>query len=144
MCRCHRRAFLALAGGLLASCGGPASSASGSGDRHRFIAETFRMRSEAEAADDQPYGAVVVLGESIVGFGPSRVVTNADPEAHAERIAIRDAQIRLTRSDLSGAVMYSTSRPCPACERAAAVARIAHMIFGPHGADAGAPRQSGG
>ena len=102
------------------------------------------MRREAEVAGDQPYGAVIVLGESIVGFGPSRVVTNADPEAHAERIAIRDAQIRLARSDLSGAVMYSTSRPCPACERAAAVARIARMIFGPHGADAGAPRQSGG
>jgi tRNA(Arg) A34 adenosine deaminase TadA len=137
MGRCRRRAFLILAGGLLAS-GGRAASVSP--DRARFIAEAFRMKRDALAAGDQPYGAVVVLGETIVGFGPSQVVAKRDPDAHAERVALRDAQLRLGRADLSGAVLYSTSRPCPACERAAAAARIAQMRVGPDGIDAGAPR----
>ena len=102
------------------------------------------MRREAVAAGDQPYGAVVVLGETIVGYGPSQVVAKADPDAHAERVALRDAQGRLGRADLSGAVIYSTSRPCPACERAASAARIARMHFGPDGTDAGAPRPLAG
>ena len=72
MCRCHRRAFLALAGGLLASAADRQAPRPGRAIAHRFIAEAFRMRREAEAAGDQPYGAVVVLGESIVGFGPSQ------------------------------------------------------------------------
>ena len=98
------------------------------------------MKSEATAAGDQPYGAVVVLGEAIVGFGPSQVVAKRDLNAHAERMALSDAQIRLGKIDLSGAILYSTSRPCPTCERAAAAARIARMHYGPEGTDAGAPR----
>jgi tRNA(Arg) A34 adenosine deaminase TadA len=140
MSRCHRRAFLALAGGLLASGG----SASASGDRAHFIAEAFRMKREAVAAGDQPYGAVVALAGAIVGYGPSRVVAKADPDAHAEQVALRDAQSRLGRADLSGAILYSTSRPCRECERAAAAARIARMIFGPDGTDAGQPRSPAG
>jgi tRNA(Arg) A34 adenosine deaminase TadA len=139
MCRCHRRAFLALAGGLLASGGSAAS-----GDRAHFIAEAFRMKREAVAAGDQPYGAVVVLGGEIVGHGPSQVVAKGDPEAHAERVALHDSQGRLGRADLAGAILYSTSRPCRDCERAAAAARIARMVFGPDGVDAGAPRFPGG
>jgi tRNA(adenine34) deaminase len=141
MCRCHRRAFMALAGGFLASAGAAAAAPD---DRARFIAEAFRMKREAVAAGDQPYGAVVVLREAVVGYGPSRVVTHADPDAHAERVALRDAQSRLGSADLSGAVLYSTSRPCRDCERAAAAARISRMHFGPDGTDAGAPRRLAG
>jgi tRNA(Arg) A34 adenosine deaminase TadA len=83
---------------------------------------------------------VVVRGREVVGFGPSRVVLKRDETAHAEREAIRDAQARLGRSDLSDCVMYSTSRPCRDCERSAAGARIARMYVGAEAADAGAPR----
>jgi tRNA(adenine34) deaminase len=81
---------------------------------------------------------VVVKDRRIVGFGPSRVVTRRDWTAHAEREAIRDAQARLG-SDLSGCVLYSTSRPCAACERAAADSNIARMYFGTEATDAGPP-----
>jgi tRNA(Arg) A34 adenosine deaminase TadA len=67
-------------------------------------------------------------------------VTTRGPSAHAEREAIRDAQQRLGRSDLSGSVLYSTSRPCNECERAAAGARVSRMIVGPDLVDAGQPR----
>ena len=58
---------------------------------------------------------------------------------HAEREAIRDAQRRTRRDDLSGCAMYSTSRPCNACQRAAAQAKVARMYYGPEATDAGAP-----
>jgi tRNA(Arg) A34 adenosine deaminase TadA len=105
-----------------------------------FIAAAFRMKADAEKAGDQPYGAVLVIGNEIVGWGPSRVVTRNDPNAHAERVAIGDAQRRLGKSDLSGGILYSTSRPCSLCERAAAEARVARMIYGDAAIDAGPPR----
>ena len=98
------------------------------------------MREQAVAAGDQAYGAVVVRDSEIVGWGPSRVRQNGEWAGHAEREAMRDAQRRLARDDLSDCVMYSTSRPCSSCERAAAQARLARMYYGPDATDAGAPR----
>jgi tRNA(adenine34) deaminase len=83
---------------------------------------------------------VLVLDDNVVGFGPSRVVIDRNPDAHAERVAIRDAQRRLGRSSLFGTILYSTSRPCARCEAAAAAAQVARMYYGPSLQDAGAPR----
>lgn len=98
------------------------------------------LRNEAVSAGDQPYGAVVLLQGRIVGEGPSRVVQRQDPTAHAETEALRDAARRLGRSDLAGAVLVSTSRPCSRCEAFAARARIARMVYSDSLIDAGAPR----
>ena len=109
-----------------------------------FVAAAFKMKDDAVRSGDQAYGAVVVKERRIVGYGPSRVVVRRDWTAHAEREAIRDAQAQLGTRDLSGCVMYSTSRPCGSCERAAADARIARMFHGADATDAGAPRPSYG
>lgn len=101
----------------------------------------LRMRKLAESWGDQSYGAVLVLNGELVGEGPSRVVKKNDPDAHAEREAIRDAQARLGPSSLAGSVLYSTSRPCAVCEAAAANAGVSRMYFGPSLMDAGVPRQ---
>lgn len=106
-----------------------------------FVAAAQRMRDKAVAAGDQPFGAIIVKGEQVVGWGPSRVVADRNPKAHAERVAIMDAQLRLASVDLSGTVMFSTSRPCPMCEEAAAVANIARMYWGPNAQDAGRPKR---
>lgn len=102
------------------------------------------MLRQAESWGDQPYGAVLVLDGALVGEGPSRVVKNRDLDAHAEREAIKDAQRRLGRTELPGAVLFSTSRPCRLCERAAAKAQVSRMYFGPALTDAGVPRHDGG
>jgi tRNA(adenine34) deaminase len=106
----------------------------------RFLAEARRMKSAAVAAGDQPYGAVLVQSGEIRGWGPSRVVLERNENAHAERVAIREAQKSLGRSDLSGSILVSTSRPCAACEAAAAAAGVSRMIFG-DGVDGGRPRR---
>jgi tRNA(Arg) A34 adenosine deaminase TadA len=90
-------------------------------------------------AGDQPYGAVVMRGDVIVGEAPSRVVTANNPDAHAERVALQDALKKLNAADLEGCVLVSTSRPCRLCEAAAAKARIARMIHGDALMDAGRP-----
>ena len=112
-------------------------------DRKWYDAALAMLR-QAESWGDQPYGAVLVLDDALVGEGPSRVVKNRDIDAHAEREAIKDAQRRLGRTELPGAILYSTSRPCRLCEQAAARANVGRMYFGPALTDAGAPRSDGG
>ena len=103
------------------------------------MTRALMMRDQARRAGDQAYGAAVLCDERVVGEAPSRVVTRRDPDAHAEREALRDAQRRLGRADLSGCVLVSSSRPCRLCEDAAAQARIARMIHGETLLDAGPP-----
>ncbi len=131
------RALLAL---LLAPIQFHARAAQPHTPERRWMDAAFAMKQQALSRGDQPYGAVLVDGSAIIGEGPSRVVERGDPSAHAEREAIRDAQRRLGRTPLAGTILYSTSRPCPACERAAAEAGVARMIHGERLLDAGAPR----
>jgi tRNA(Arg) A34 adenosine deaminase TadA len=131
----RRRHALALAG--LAAAGVHADGQPPPPLRWYRAAEA--MRRLALGWGDQPYGAVVVQGDRIVGEGPSRVVRRNDPDAHAEREAIRDARERFGPQVLQGAVLYSTSRPCALCEAAAARAGIVRMVHGPDLQDAGAP-----
>ena len=134
--------MLAFAGATLAEAGSP--QAQPAGDPHRFfVAEAVRMRQEAVARGDQPYGAVMVVAGVIAGYGPSRVNSDRNPDAHAERVALWDAQRRLGRQTLEGAAVYATSRPCSACQRALAAAGVERMLVGPMAEDAGPPRSNG-
>jgi tRNA(adenine34) deaminase len=105
-----------------------------------FVAGAFRLKEAAVRAGDQAYGALIVWNGQIAGYGPSRVRERGETAGHAEQVAIRDARQRLARDDLAGCVMYSTSRPCGACERAAAQAKLSRMYYGQEATDAGAPR----
>jgi len=140
-------------GALSASCAGslappqPAATASvaaimqpSHAGEKAFVAYAEQMRRLAVASGDQAYGAIVVKGNRVIGLGPSRVVVGSDPTAHAEIEAIRDACQREGTRDLSGCILYSTSRPCPMCEAAAYWAGIGRMLYGPDATDAGAPR----
>ena len=127
---------------MLMTAGAIASFATGAraAEHRAFVAAAFDMKEKAMRAGDQPYGAVVVRDNQIVGWGPSRVRELGEWVGHAEREAMRDAQRRLARDDLTDCVMYSSSRPCGTCERAAAQAKLARMYHGPDASDAGAPR----
>jgi len=104
----------------------------------KLVAAAFAMRAKAVAAGDQPYGAIVARDGEIVGWGPSRVRELGEWIGHAEREALRDAQRRLGQ-DLSGCVMFSTSRPCGTCQRATVQARLSRMYYGEDAIDAGRP-----
>jgi tRNA(Arg) A34 adenosine deaminase TadA len=139
---CDRRVVVAGAAAAIALFAGAPRAAHALTDaERRFVAEAERMRDEAVARGDQAFGAVLVMEGAIVGWGPSRVVSERNPDAHAERVALWDAQRRLGRQDLSGAVIFSTWRPCGACQNALALANVAGMRHGPAATDAGAPRR---
>lgn len=106
----------------------------------RFMAVADDMLRLAVEAGDLPFGAVVVKARRIVGWGPSRVVSDTDPTAHAEMIALRDAAKRLGTGDLSGCTMYGTSHPCPMCEAGAYWANVDKFVYGDGRIDGGAPR----
>jgi tRNA(Arg) A34 adenosine deaminase TadA len=110
------------------------------GGSPEFAAQAALMRDKAVAAGDQAYGAVVVLDQCIVGFGPSRVIADNTLDAHAERVALWDAQSRLGRKVLTGAVIYSTSTPCMICQPALLSAGIVRMYVGAQAIDEGPPR----
>ena len=148
-CCARRRASLLMLVGLgpaLARAGTPAPPPGGAFALDRAdsalraaMRQAYALRDEAVRAGDQPYGAVVLCGERIVGAAPSQVVTLQDPSAHAETQAIRDAMRNLGRDGLPGCWLVSSSRPCRACETRARVARIERMIHGDALTDAGAP-----
>ena len=109
-------------------------------EARRFMGRAFAMRQAALDAGDQPYGAIIVKDGRIVAESPSLVIARRDPTAHAETEAIRDAAHALASRDLSGAVMYSSSRPCPMCMAAAYWAGLSRLYWGEAIADLGAPR----
>lgn len=139
---CTRRTIVAGAAalGLFSAARSAASNSTLPTPDQRWYEAAASMKRLAESWGDQAYGAVLVLDGQLVGEGPSRVVKNQDINAHAEREAIRDAQRRLGRTELFGAVLYSTSRPCRLCETAAAQSKVSRMYFGPALSDAGVPR----
>jgi tRNA(Arg) A34 adenosine deaminase TadA len=132
MCGCTRRAFMFAAVGITIPL--PA----GATTRSDFVEAAFDMRERAIDAGDYPYGAVVVREAGIIGRGAARI-RERGWTGHAERVAMREAQERLGREDLSDCVLYATSRPCESCRRAAAHAKLARMYFGLDAADAGKP-----
>ena len=112
-------------------------------DRAAFAARALALRDEAVRRGDQPYGAVVVRKGEIVGEGVSAVITDRDPTAHAEMVAIRAAARRLASRDLAECELFGSSRACPMCEAAAYWANIGRMFHGSEAVDAGPPRLRG-
>ena len=106
----------------------------------QFMKRAFHVRDAAIASGDQAYGAVVVKDGRVVGEGPSRVVVNQDPTAHAEMEAIRDAARTLGTRELGGCIIYATSMPCRMCETAAYWANISYIYHGAALNDGGRPR----
>jgi tRNA(Arg) A34 adenosine deaminase TadA len=76
------------------------------------------------------YGAVVVLGNQILGKAHDTAVMERDPSLHAEVNAIRQAVRILGDANLSGAVLISTCEPCPMCSSLAVWANLTTIVYG--------------
>lgn len=85
-----------------------------------------------------PFGAVIVRGGEIVGEGCNEVPSAADPTAHAEVQAIRDACSRLGRFQLDDCEIYASCEPCPMCLGAIYWARIRRVVYAANREDAAA------
>ena len=77
----------------------------------------------------EPFGAVIVQNGEIVGEGLSQALASLDVTSHGEIEAIRDANRRLNRLDLSDCEIYTTCEPCPLCVAAIGIARLKKMYY---------------
>jgi tRNA(adenine34) deaminase len=86
-------------------------------------------RAAAEAAE-VPVGAVVTIGEEIVGEAMNGMRGSTDPTAHAEMGAIRAAADKLGTARLDDCTLWVTLEPCAMCAAAMSLARIKALRFG--------------
>jgi tRNA(adenine34) deaminase len=111
---------------------------------HFFPRDEYFMRlalREAERAlehDDVPIGAVVVQDGEVIGVGHNERELRADPTAHAELIALREAAQHLGTWRVLEAVLYVTLEPCAMCAGAIVLARVPRVVFGASDPKAGA------
>lgn len=100
--------------------------------------EALRSAQRALKADEVPVGAVVVCGGRIIGRGWNRNLTDNDPTAHAEIIALREAGQSLGNHRLGDCELFATIEPCAMCAGALIHARIRRLVYGADDPKAGA------
>ena len=84
-----------------------------------------RARSEGEV----PVGAVLVMDDDCIGEGWNRPISERDPTAHAEIMALRAGAAYKGNYRLPGATLYVTLEPCAMCAGAVVLARIKRLVY---------------
>ena len=100
-------------------------------DEH-WMQRALGLAERAEREDDEiPVGAVVVAADgTVLGEGWNRNITEHDPTAHAEIVAMRQAGRALGNHRLAGCTLYVTLEPCAMCAMAMVHARLARVVYG--------------
>ncbi|MDQ0285197.1 tRNA(adenine34) deaminase [Desulfofundulus luciae] len=107
-------------------------------DHHRYMLEALAEAEKAYKLGEVPIGAVVVLGDQIIGRGHNLRETLKDSTAHAEILAMREAARHLGDWRLVDTVLYSTIEPCPMCAGAMVQFRVRMLVYGARDPKAGA------
>jgi tRNA(Arg) A34 adenosine deaminase TadA len=81
------------------------------------------------ATGQLPFAAAVVRDGVVIGVGVNTALSDPDPSAHGEVVAIRDAARRTASADLASAVVYSSCEPCAICRTVAAAAGVSEIVF---------------
>ena len=112
--------------------------ATNDGSDELWMEEALRCAYRALEMDEVPVGAVVVCAGKIVGRGWNRNITDSDPTAHAEIIALREAATAIGNHRLGDCELFVTIEPCAMCAGAMVHARITRLIYGSDDPKAGA------
>lgn len=107
-------------------------------DDELWMQEALRAAQRALEAGEVPVGAVVVHNGKIVGRGSNRNITDSDPSAHAEVIALREAGALIGNHRLGDCELFVTIEPCAMCAGALVHARIRRLVYGAQDPKAGA------
>jgi len=108
-------------------------------DAH-FMGEALRQATRAYEAEEVPVGAVIVRGGRVIGRAFNQVELLKDATAHAEMLALTQAQEAVEDWRLTDCTLFVTKEPCPMCAGAIVHTRLARVVFGafdPKGGAAG-------
>ena len=96
----------------------------------QFMQQALDQAKLAAAAGEVPVGAVLVRDGQVISTGFNRPITNSDPSAHAEMMALRAAAQSESNYRLPGTTLYVTLEPCTMCAGAMLHARVGRVVFG--------------
>jgi tRNA(adenine34) deaminase len=105
---------------------------------HYFMGEALRQATKAYEVEEVPVGAVVVREGRIIGRAFNQVELLKDATAHAEMLAITQAEEIMGDWRLTDCTLYVTKEPCPMCAGAIVHVRLARVVFGVGDPKAGA------
>jgi tRNA(adenine34) deaminase len=109
------------------------------GADERWMAEAIAAARAAAGRGEVPVGAVVVGGDGeLLAVAGNLTLTDCDPTAHAEVVALREAARKAATHRLTGATVYSTIEPCAMCAGALVQARVRRLVYGARDERAGA------
>jgi tRNA(adenine34) deaminase len=97
---------------------------------HYFMGEALRQAARAFEAEEVPVGAVVVREGRIIARAFNQVELLADATAHAEMLALTQAEQAVGDWRLTDCTLYVTKEPCPMCAGALVHCRVARVVFG--------------
>jgi tRNA(adenine34) deaminase len=100
--------------------------------------EALRCAQRALEIGEVPVGAVVFCEGQVVGRGWNRNLTDSDPTAHAEILALREAGANIGNHRLGDCELFATIEPCAMCAGALIHARIRRLVYGADDPKAGA------
>jgi tRNA(adenine34) deaminase len=103
-----------------------------------WMEEALRCAQRALELGEVPIGAVVICDRKIVGRGWNRNISDSDPTAHAEIIALRETGATVGNHRLIDCELFVTIEPCVMCAGAMVHARIRRLVYGAEDPKAGA------
>jgi tRNA(adenine34) deaminase len=98
-------------------------------EHQRWMQRALELADKAAELGEVPVGAVVVRDGQLLGEGFNQVISAADPTAHAEVVALREAARGQGNYRLPQATLYVTLEPCTMCAGALIHARIGLLVF---------------
>jgi tRNA(adenine34) deaminase len=96
----------------------------------QFMQQALEQARLAAAAGEVPVGAILVRDGHVISRGFNKPISNHDPSAHAEMMALRAAAQAEANYRLPGTTLYVTLEPCTMCAGAMLHARIDRVVFG--------------
>ncbi len=97
----------------------------------KWMRQAIYVARQAGELNEVPVGAVLVSSEDkILAAMSNRTISDIDPTAHAEILALRTAALRIGNYRLTGTTLYSTVEPCAMCAGALVNARVARLVYG--------------
>jgi tRNA(adenine34) deaminase len=105
---------------------------------HYFMGEALRQATRAYEAEEVPVGAVVVRAGRVIARAFNQVEMLKDATAHAEMLALTQAEQAVGDWRLTDCTLYVTKEPCPMCAGAVVHTRLERVVFGVSDAKGGA------